>query len=164
MKHLRRAVIVFASVLSIAAPAVGTAAAAPVRSHVDTATTAAACPQPGVRVKLSYRPEVYLIDPEGDLNWIPNATVYNSLFDNWLGILEFNNLFTECYAGRPTYVLHDGHLAKTSSNSAVYIYQDAVGGYRKILNTAVFEHYRFSWTKVKIKSSISPMTGLVWGW
>jgi hypothetical protein len=129
-------------------------------STLRASANAAACPVPGDRVKISGDARVFLIDPEGDLNLIPNRTVYENLFTTWNGIKTFNNLFSECHFG--WYTLHDAHLARPSaSNPAIYIYQAAVGAYRHIVSMTVFNRYSFNVAKVQVRT-VSPISSLTW--
>lgn len=113
--------------------------------------TAAACPTIGQRVKTSSASYVYLIGPSGYLYWIPNETVYFSLWDSWNGIVTNNDLWS-CYSSAR--VLDYGELVKTSSSSSVYLYDNWYGGDRWIPNPAAFNKYAFSWSKIKTVSSI----------
>lgn len=172
-KRVRRALVLALAALFLALSPAGNAAAAPAgapggvaldpRDDVSTlrdAAPAAACPVPGDRVKTTSSSAVYVIDPEYDLNWVPNRTVYENVFDTWDGILTFDNLFTECYAGY--YTLTGGHLAKTASSANVYIYQAAVEGYRHVVSAAVFDKYDFAWAKIRVQASVSPVSSLTW--
>ncbi|GGU82716.1 hypothetical protein [Lentzea flava] len=119
---------------------------------------AAACPQPGQRVKTSSSPAVYLVDPNYLLNWIPGETEYFNLWNSWSGIATYNNLFTECYSGY--YTMRNAHLAKLSSGPAIYIWDAQIvsgGAYRWITSEAVFNKYAFAWSKVRTQSSIGPI-------
>ena len=170
--RLRRTLVVAAAGLFLAFTAVGNATAASAApsggvaldpaADVSTqrdAAPAAACPVPGDRVRTSSSAALYVIDPEYDLNWIPSPAVYENVFDTYDGILTYNNLFSECYIGY--YTLYDGHLAKTSSSANVYIYQDAVGGYRHIVSGPVFDKYDFAWAKIRTQA-VSPVSSLTW--
>lgn len=173
MSRVRRVGVLLVAGLFLAVSMVGNAAASggsPAEGialeydkNVDTlrdSAPAAACPVPGQRVKTSSSSAaIYLIDPEYDLNWVPNATVYEDLFDTWNGVLVYSNLFSECYIGY--FTLTNGHLAKTSSSAAVYIYQAAVGGYRWIVSGTVFDRYNFDWAEIRTQS-VSPISSLNW--
>jgi hypothetical protein len=121
---------------------------------VETAAAAGACPVPGQRVKTSSSPNIYVVDPDGRLYWIPNPDVYLNLFRTESGVVIFDNLFADCYAGWGT--LSDGHLAK-GSGDAIYIWDGHLGGYRWITSPAVYDKYAFAQDKVRILPSISPV-------
>ncbi|QNP68197.1 hypothetical protein IAG44_01095 [Streptomyces roseirectus] len=113
---------------------------------------AAACPGPGARVKAT-SPSVFLVDPEGFLRHIPNATVYNRLYAGWSGITTLtDSALHSCwpYDYPEQYPLTDAYLVKTSGSSKVYIYDWGRGGYRWIVNASTFEDkYHFSWADVR---------------
>lgn len=116
-----------------------------------TADFAAACPAIGQRVKTSSSSYVYLIGSSGYLYWIPNETVYFSLWDSWNGIVTNNDLWSRYSSAR---VLDYGELVKVSSSSAVYICDNWYGGDRWIPNAAAFNKYAFSWSKIKTVSGV----------
>jgi hypothetical protein len=139
-KRMIAAVFVFAAILT------GTATAAPLAQ-------AAACPEPGQRVKTSWSPRVYLVDPERELLLIQNEENYLKLWDNWNGIRTYDNLLSECHPGGHDNVLN-GHLAKTPNDPRVYIW-DIDLGYRWIVSGEVFNKYGFSWGKIHTIDSVS---------
>ena len=125
-----------------------------------TSSVAAACPVSGQRVKTSTSDRVYVIDPQGFINWVPLAS-YNGLWDNFNNIDTYNNLFTECYSTGDVFTMNGAHLAKTSNNPAVYIWDSAIvvgGAFRWITSPAIFAKYRFSSSKILTLTSISPIT------
>ncbi|MER6154027.1 hypothetical protein ABT147_00535 [Streptomyces sp. NPDC001868] len=58
----------------------GRSAAAAQNASESSASTAAACPAPGKRIKAASNPRVYLVGPGSRLYYIPNETVY---FSRW---------------------------------------------------------------------------------
>lgn len=171
--RLGRAAFAAAIGLSLVLGSAVSAAAAPTGSTLRPATgqkslssvhptrTAAACPQPGQRVKSTASPNVYVIDPDYLLNHIPSEAVYFNLWDSWAGISTVSeSTLVECFG--VYYTMNNAHLAKTSSSPAVYIYDSGGGGYRWITSEAVFNKYGFSWGKIKTLSSISPISS--WNW
>lgn len=133
----------------------------------STATTtrkaafqAAACPARGQQVKLSNSATVYLIGPDFDLYALP-GNVYFNLWDSWQSISTWDNLFVDCYWGYWT--LTNAHLAKTSSDATVYIYDASFGAYRAITYSA-FVQYKFSWSKIRTQSTVSPTVPQEYWW
>jgi hypothetical protein len=107
--------------------------------------TAATCPTGGQRVKTSSSADVYLVGPALRLYWIPDPTVYFSLWDSWNGVVTNDSLWN-CYSSAA--ILYGAALVKLSSSAAIYIYDDFYGGDRWIPNVATFNKYAFSWAKV----------------
>jgi hypothetical protein len=116
------------------------------------------CPVPGQRVKTSYSPEVYLVDPDWELYYIP-GNVYFNLWDSWSGIVVNNDL-PYCYAY--AWVLSNAFLTKTASQPQVYIYDSTLGAYRWITTAEVFNKYGFSWGKIRTQAYIYPISSLNW--
>ena len=172
-----RALMLFAVGLALIATATA-ANAAPARPETGRTTVAIAgtkadaatgnskrisdltsCPVPGQRVKTSYSPEVYLVNPNWELYYIANPTVYFNLWDSWNGIIVNDDL-PNCYAF--AYVLDNAFLAKTASQPEVYIYDSTYGEYRWITSPQIFNKYGFSWGKIKTQGSIYPISQLNW--
>jgi hypothetical protein len=146
-------------VAALMTTAVSTASAAPAAGDPADTAAAAACPAPGERVRTSSSTRVFLIDPQRRLRWIPNETVYFSLWDSWAGIRTYNNLFVDCY--RDWGELNNAHLAKIASAPYVFIW-DSDYGYRWIINESVFNRYAFSWGKIRTQGSVGPISSLNW--
>ena len=136
----RRVAAAFAAGLALVAVTAGAAQAAPAKS---VASTTAPCPVSGQRVKTSNSPNVYLVGPDY-LYLIPDSTVYFNLWDSWSGIYTDDYLWG-CFDSY--YALHDARLVRTTDGS-IYIYDDAYGGYRWIVNMTVFNKYQFALDKV----------------
>ncbi|MFF7258798.1 hypothetical protein ACFZCL_00680 [Streptomyces sp. NPDC008159] len=139
----------------------GRSAAPALNASASQASTAAACPAPGKRIKTASDPTVYLVGPGSRLYYIPNETVYFSLWGSWDGIaIVPNSVFAEC-GWSDAYELADARLVKTSAAPQVYIW-DAWYGYRWITTETVFNKYAFSWAKVRIVGSVSPISSNNW--
>lgn len=123
---------------------------------------AAACPVSGQRVKTSTNDRVYLVDPQGFLNWMPLAS-YNQLWDNFNDIATYDNLLTECFDGY--YTMNNAHLAKLPTSAPVYIFDSALrgGSYRWITSPEIFAKYGFSSSKITIKNPLGPIAE-DWPW
>jgi hypothetical protein len=145
-----------AATLLAAQPAV----AAPGRDGEPTrpAKSAAACPVKGQQVKTSSSDTVYLVGPNYELYAIP-GNVYFNLWDNWQPIGTYDNLHSECFPGY--FLLTNAHLAKTSSNATVYIYDASYGAYRAITYNA-FVQYKFSWSKIRVQTGVGPIVQDQW--
>ncbi|HKS98169.1 MAG TPA: hypothetical protein VJT31_01450 [Rugosimonospora sp.] len=136
-------------------PATGTKATTPAPSPGPH------CPHPGQRVKTGTSPKVYLVDPGSYLNWIPDPTAYENLWGTAGGITTVaDQVLIDCFGFY--FTMGGVHLAKTSSDPKVYIYDASGGGYRWIVNPTVFDKYAFVSGKIKIQASISPISPLQW--
>ncbi|WP_461059163.1 helix-turn-helix domain-containing protein [Streptomyces pseudoechinosporeus] len=125
-------------------------------SSPASATTA--CPTPGQRFKTPTHDRVYLVGPGSRLYYIPDATVYFNLWDDWNGVAVVSgSVFADC-AWDEARELANAFLAKTSGSSRAYIW-DAWYGYRWITNRTVFNKYGFSEAKIQTRSSLSPISG-----
>jgi hypothetical protein len=162
-KIIGMTLVMLAATLLAAQPA----AAAPDRGTALTRTAAtstlkagfkaAACPSRGQQVKTSSSATVYLVGPNWDLYAIP-GNVYFNLWDSWQPISTNDNLFVDCYWGY--YMLNNAHLAKTSTDATVWIYDASYGAYRAI-TYAAFIQYKFSWSKIRVQS-VSPTVSDQW--
>jgi hypothetical protein len=133
------------------------------RQLATTRTSAIqACPVPGQRVKTSTSPNVYLIDPDDFINWIPSATDYFNLWDSWDGIsVVSDSVLIDCFP-EGFFTMSNVHLAKTPNAASVYIWDVNGGGYRWITSGTIFNKYGFSWGKIRTQSSVSPVSSLLW--
>ncbi|MGW6906036.1 helix-turn-helix domain-containing protein [Streptomyces sp. NPDC054940] len=120
--------------------------------------TTTACPAPGQRFKTPSNDRVYLVGPGSRLYYIPDWTVYFSLWDDWNGVAIVNgSVFADC-AWDEARELAKAFLAKPSGSSRTYIW-DAWYGYRWIPSRTVFDKYGFSQAKVQTRPSLSPVSG-----
>ncbi len=97
----------------------------------------------GSRVALSKEPgKLYLVNPEGVLQWIPNPATFNNLFKNWDGNKTVD--IPEPPIGDP---LTEGTLlVKAKDKPEVYILSNGV--VRPIKDEATMEKYYFGWNKI----------------
>jgi hypothetical protein len=146
---------VVVTLLAGAGSAVSNTTTARSTALVKTAAATGACPVPGQRVKTSSSPAIYVVDPDGRLYWIPNPDVYLNLFRTESGVVIYDNLFVDCYAGWGTLI--NGHLAKKSGDPAIYIWDAHLGGYRWITSPEVYDKYAFAPDKVTIVPAVSPI-------
>lgn len=72
-----------------------------------------------------------------------------------------DRLFIDCYYPWAPKLFSNGHLAKTSSDATVWIYDAHFGGYRGVTYDA-FVKYNFSWSKIKVQSSVAPRLSTLW--
>jgi hypothetical protein len=163
MKLLLRTVLAVVTGLTLVVGNTAMASAAETDA-VDTKSAAsvdvaAACPQPGARVKRSDSPRIYLVGPAGELNWIPNETIYYRLWDTMSYTVDNRIMGGGCQ--NVAYEFYNGHLAKSASSSATYVWDQFGGGYRWITSPAVFNKYGFSWGKIRTVSCICD-TGPNW--
>ncbi|MFG6199714.1 hypothetical protein [Nonomuraea sp. JJY05] len=122
--------------------------------------SSAACPAPGQRFKSPTSPAIFLVDPDNRARWIPNETVYFSLWETYDGIVILND-FSACFGSFTN--LNGAHLVKSASSPQVFIWDSRYGAYRWIINEAVFNKYAFSWRKVRVQSAtVSPVTTERW--
>lgn len=116
---------------------------------------------PAQRVKEQSSSAVFLIDPDDTLNWIPNSTVYFSLWDSFNGITTVSDgTLGPCFG--VYFTMSNAHLAKTASSARVCIYDINGGGYRWITSQAIFNKYGFSSSKIQTQSSVSPVGSDLW--
>ncbi|WNV86536.1 hypothetical protein [Umezawaea sp. Da 62-37] len=149
ISRLSRALFALAVGVSLTAVTAGTASAEPGLSAAEgdnaPLRAAAACPQPGQRVKTSTATNVYLVNPERRLLLIPDEATYFALWDSWDGI-AVDDRVNECYSH---YDIFDGpHLVRQNGGVNVYIWDNSPGSYRLIPTLEVFEQYGFAWSKV----------------
>ena len=87
---------------------------------------------------------IYLVNPEGYLQWIPNPTTYNNLFIDWNGVQRVD------IATMPIGpALSDGAvLAKGSGSAAVFLVSDGVK--RWVTSPNAMEKYHFNWQHVYV--------------
>jgi len=102
---------------------------------------------------------IYLVNPEGLLQWIPNPATYNNLFRDWNGVYRVD------IATMPIgTALSDGAiLAKGNVSSAVYIVSN--GKKRWITSPAVMDKYYFNWNHIYVVPQVlvdSIPTGIIW--
>ncbi|MEY9992911.1 peptidoglycan hydrolase-like protein with peptidoglycan-binding domain/transcriptional regulator with XRE-family HTH domain [Streptomyces sp. V4I8] len=125
-------------------------------SSSPSATTV--CPAPGQRFKTPYGDRVYLVGPGRRLYYVPDATIYFNLWDDWNGVAVVNGgVFADCSWGE-AHELANAFLARTSGSSRAYLW-DAWYGYRPITDRTVFDKYGFSETKIQTRPSLSPISG-----
>lgn len=125
-------------------------------SSPASATTV--CPAPGQRFKTPYDDRVYLVGPGNRLYYVPDATIYFNLWDDWNGVAVVSaGVFADC-AWDEARELANAFLARRSGSSRAYLW-DAWYGYRLITNRTAFDKYGFSERKIQTRSSLSPISG-----
>ncbi|MFI6009569.1 helix-turn-helix domain-containing protein [Streptomyces sp. NPDC051243] len=126
------------------------ASASPTRATVP-------CPAPGQRFKTPTDDRVYLVGPGNRLYYLPDATVYFNLWNDWNGVAVISGgVFADC-AWDEARELANAFLARTGRGSRTYIW-DAWYGYRLIPNRAVLDRYGFSEARIQTRSSLSPVS------
>lgn len=102
---------------------------------------------------------IYLVNPEGLLQWIPNPPTYNNLFRDWNGVVKIDTATLPIGAA-----LSDGAvLAKGNASSAVYVISNGVK--RWVTSPAAMDKYYFNWSHVFVVPQIlinSIPTGSNW--
>jgi hypothetical protein len=98
----------------------------------------------GLRVTPLTGGPIYLVNPEGLLQWVPNPPTYNNLFRSWDGVISLDT------APLPIgTTLSDGAiLAKGHASAAVYIISN--GRKRWITSPAAMDKYYFAWEAVYV--------------
>lgn len=87
---------------------------------------------------------IYLVNPEGMLQWIPNPATYNNLFRDWNGVFRVD--IANMAIGS---ALSDGAvLAKGHASSAVYVISN--GKKRWVTSPAAMDKYHFNWNHVYV--------------
>ena len=106
---------------------------------------ASAPPRPdlaGLRVTPLTRGPIYLVNPEGFLQLIPNPETYNNLFRDWNGVISMDTTTVAMGAA-----LTDGTvLAKGDNAGAVYLVSN--GQKRWITSPATMDKYYFNWNHI----------------
>lgn len=91
---------------------------------------------------------IYLVNPEGYLQWIPNPATYNNLFRDWNGVQRTD--IAGIAVGSP---LSDGALlAKGNLSGAVYIVSNGIK--RWITSPDAFNKYYFNWNSIYVVPQI----------
>lgn len=112
---------------------------------VGLTADAMAIPRPdlaGLRLTPLKGGPVYLVNPEGFLQLIPNPQTYNNLFRDWNNIVKADLIGIAM--GNP---LTDGAvLAKADNSDAVFIVTNGVK--RWITSAASMDKYYFSWNAI----------------
>jgi hypothetical protein len=98
----------------------------------------------GLRVTPLTGGPIYVVSPEGYLQWIPNPATYSNLFRDWNGVHRVDT------ATLPIgNTLSDGAvLAKGNASDAVYLVSN--GRKRWITSPSVMDKYHFNWSRVYV--------------
>jgi len=99
----------------------------------------------GCRLKMPNAAPVYVINPEGYRQWIPDPSTYNNLFANWNEIYVY--LDADKIALAPPLSV-GAVLAKSSNNTAVYLISNGVK--RWIINPPIFDKFDFAWDQILV--------------
>jgi len=85
---------------------------------------------------------IYLVNPEGLLQWIPNPETYNNLFKDWDGVQKIDT------ASLPiaTALTNGAVLTRGNGSNPVYIVTN--GKKRWITSPAVMDKYHFEWNHI----------------
>lgn len=118
---------------------------APASVTVGLASEAMAIPRPdlsGLRLTPLKGGPVYLVNPEGYLQLIPNPQTYNNLFRDWNNVIKEDLI--NIAMGAP---LTDGAvLAKADNSDAVYIVTNGVK--RWVTGPGSMDKYYFKWEAI----------------
>ena len=115
-------------------------------AHAAAPASMSPCPQSGQRVKGSSS-TIYLVDPRGYYDIIPNTVVYFDLWGSWSGIVTLPDV-TLANCEKAPLKLTQGYLFGDANTGKIYIYDGTVGGYRWIVNMSIFNKYEFDISKV----------------
>jgi hypothetical protein len=130
------------------------------RTIAATASASAAtCPAPGHRIKVSSSATVYLVGPGDVLYFFTDSSEYFGLYSSFNGITTVSDsVLDACWARSNSYAYElPGLLIKTSSNPKVYIADPAyAGGWRWITSQSVFNTYGFDSSKI-LTGTFSPI-------
>ena len=113
----------------------------------------------GLRLMHLTGPAIYLVNPEGLLQWIPNPDTYNNLFRDWNGVYRVD-IATMAIG---TALSNGAVLAKGNTSNAVYLVSN--GKKRWITSPAVMDKYYFNWNHVYVVPQVlidSIPTGNYW--
>jgi hypothetical protein len=113
----------------------------------------------GLRVTSLTRGPIYLVNPEGLLQWVPNPPTYNNLFRDWNGVISLDTAPLSIGTA-----LSDGAiLAKGHVSAPVYIISN--GKKRWITSPAAMDKYYFAWERIYVVPQVlidSIPTGNSW--
>lgn len=87
---------------------------------------------------------VYLVNPEGYLQGVPNPGTYNNLFRDWNGMVQLDVLHLAKLAN----LSNGAVLARGNGSGAVYIVTN--GWKRWITSPATMDKYHFAWNRVYV--------------
>jgi hypothetical protein len=112
----------------------------------------------GLRIKLPGDPKIYLMDL-GKRRWIPNPNVYNSLFRNWVGIIEDIDI-VEITTGSQIPVT--AILFRAYDSPKVFLLDGNPPNQVKrwITSPAVMDRYNFDWGRIHVWNV--PLSALVY--
>lgn len=138
------------------------ASTTPIEVIRGIAPASLAAPRPdlaGLRLTPLTGGPIYLVNPEGLLQWIPNPSTYNNLFRDWSGVYRVD------IAAMPIgTALSDGAvLVKGQASAAVYLVSN--GKKRWITSPAAMDKDDFNWNHVYVVPQIlvnSIATGSSW--
>jgi len=132
--------------------------------EVTMGVVAASLPVPrpdlaGLRLMHLTGPAIYLVNPEGFLQWIPNPPTYNNLFRDWNGVykVDISNM------AKGTALSDGAILARGNASAPVYLVSN--GRKRWISSPAAMDKYYFNWGHVYVVPQIltnSIPTGNPW--
>ncbi|MFA5331386.1 MAG: hypothetical protein WC342_03325 [Methanoregula sp.] len=88
--------------------------------------------------------QIYMVNPEGYLQWIPNPETYNNLFRDWNGVYRVD--VATLPIGTP--LSNGAVLAQVQSSAAVYIVTN--NQKRWIMNSSVMDKYNFNWKTIYV--------------
>lgn len=140
-----RAALLAATIALGVVPATA-ATAAPVPAGHQASVSPRPNPQlAGTRIQAPRDPRIFLIDPDGYRRWIPDPATYDSLFQDWDGVVQDRRVFS--IAEGPA-VSSGAYLAKRAYDTRVYLVDN--GERHWITSPAAMERYHFTWTKIRI--------------
>lgn len=97
---------------------------------------------------------IYVVNPEGYLQWIPNPATYNNLFRNWNGVYKVDIANYAIGAA-----LSDGAiLARGNASAAVFLVSN--GMKRWITSPAAMDKYNFNWNTVYVVPQV--LVNFIW--
>ncbi|OHD05271.1 MAG: hypothetical protein A2086_08575 [Spirochaetes bacterium GWD1_27_9] len=100
----------------------------------------------GQRVKLPGDNRIFLVD-QGKKRFIGNISIYNSLFVNWNGIIETNDI-NYLPDGVSIVDSNKTYLAKAYNDYIIYLVDNGVK--RLIANQSSYNYYNFGWDKFRV--------------
>lgn len=146
---LRRSLLALTVAMLAVVATTGPAAAA---GHASPAAMSP-CPQSGQRVKGSSS-TIYLVDPQGYYDVIPDEHVYFNLWGSWSGITTVSDV-TLANCEKAPLPMTGAYLVEDFISHKVYIFDGTIGSYRWIVSLAIFNKYKFDMSR-RVSQNFAP--------
>lgn len=96
---------------------------------------------PGMRIKDEHGNAVYVVNPAGILQWIPDQSTYDKLFRDWDGVVSMD--VSRLSIGVP---LSSGAMLAKGALPDVYLVSN---GMKRPITEEAFNRYHFDWRQIQ---------------